>query len=153
MPEWCDVLGMRGIPALRNPEEAIETAFSHPEGSPTLEDIIRTSGGLERAHFRAAERVAGSAAVRIDREYDVVLTHGGRVTVNHYQAAKAAYEAIPAVKRGDTLILVAHNDDPEPVGKPEYRKVMELLKKSGPGEYSRLIRGGGWTFIPDQWQA
>jgi len=111
------------------------------------------AGGLEKAHLEAAKTVGRHALVRADREYDVVLTHGGRVAVNHYQAAKAAYAAAPVIKRGGTVILVSSSSDPEPVGKPEYKKTMAVLKECGIGEYSRLIRSDGWIFTPDQWQA
>jgi hypothetical protein len=37
--------------------------------------------------------------VPVDREYDIILTHGGYVGRNHYQLGKACCNAMPAVSR------------------------------------------------------
>ena len=110
------------------------------------------AGDLEKSHERAVQRVRQYTAVRAGREYDIVLTHGGRVAVNHYQAVKAAYATIPIIKPGGVVILIAHNADDEPVGKGEYKKLLKVLLESGPGCFSGLLRSGSWRFVPDQWE-
>ncbi len=115
-----------------------------------LSDIY--AGGIEAAHAKAAAAVIKTAGISCRREYDIVLTHGGKVAVNHYQAAKAAVGTIPIIKHGGIVILAAHNDDPEPVGKREYKQVLRVLMEKGPGAFSEHIKSPQWTFVPDQWQ-
>jgi hypothetical protein len=90
--------------------------------------------------------------VRIENEYDVVVTHAGFSGINHYQAAKAAVEASRAVRRGGTLILVANHTDVDPVGGPNYRQVLPLLRQLGPDGFDRRILAADWKFIPEQWE-
>jgi hypothetical protein len=48
---------------------------------------------------------------------------------------------------------VAHNRDPfDPVGSPEYRTLLHLLKLQGPDGYLDLIKSPGWKFTKDQWE-
>jgi hypothetical protein len=94
----------------------------------------------------------GYAAIPIDREYDIILTHGGYVGRNHYQTAKAGCGAIPAVKRGGTLVIAADNRDQEPIGGPEYRSLVHLLKLQGVEGYLKLIGSTDWKFTKDQWE-
>lgn len=110
------------------------------------------AGDLEKAHLRASIDAGQEAALPIDRAYDIVLTHGGYVGRTHYQAAKAAVGALPAVGKGGTLIIVANNDDPDPVGTPEYRTLLHLLKIQGPDGYAALLRSPSWRFTKDQWE-
>ena len=111
------------------------------------------AGALEDAHRRAVEMVHRHSLVRIEREYDVVLTHGGEVAVNHYQAVKAAHGSIPVVKQGGIVVLAAHNGDPEPVGNEDYKRVMAILMDCEPGKFTDELRRPEWEFIPDQWDA
>ena len=60
----------------------------------------------------------------LDQEYDIVLTHGGYVGRNHYQTAKAACGAVPAVKQGGIIIIAANNRDAEPIGGAEYKSLI-----------------------------
>lgn len=90
--------------------------------------------------------------ISVDHEYDIVLTHGGSVAVNHYQAAKAAYGMMPIIKRGGTVILVANNSNEEPIGKDGYKKVLKVLKEKQPGRFTEFIKSNNWQFVPDQWQ-
>jgi nickel-dependent lactate racemase len=110
------------------------------------------AGELEASHEKAVERVRQCAEIKVKHECDIVLTHGGRGAVNHYQAVKAAYSIIPIIKTGGVVILVAHNGDAEPVGKGEYKKVIEMLCKKGPGAFTDLLKSRNWQFIPDQWE-
>jgi len=110
------------------------------------------AGDLEKAHLEAVKEVKKYCIIPVDYEYDIVLTQGGSVAVNHYQAAKAAYGVIPIIKRGGIVILVAHNGDKEPIGKDDYKKVMRILRQKGPGKFTEFIKSDSWQFVPDQWQ-
>ncbi len=110
------------------------------------------AGDLERSHDAAYRLVKDVVAVAVDREYDVVLTHGGYVGLNHYQNAKAACNALPAVKKGGAVILVACERDRDPVGPATYRTLLHLLKLQGWERYLELLRSPSWRFTRDQWE-
>lgn len=90
--------------------------------------------------------------IPVEQEYDIVLTHGGYVGRNHYQTAKAACGALGAIKNGGTLIIAADNRDIEPIGGPEYRTLIHLLKLQGADGYVRIISDPAWRFTKDQWE-
>jgi hypothetical protein len=97
--------------------------------------------------------VKGDAEIPLDKEFDIVLTHGGYVGRDHYQTAKAGVGALPAVKEGGIIIIAANNRDPlEPIGSPEYKTLIHLLKIQGPDRYLRLLQSPHWQFIKDQWE-
>ena len=110
------------------------------------------AGHLEEAHLAAYRHMKGYTAIPLDQEYDVVLTHGAYVGRNHYQTAKAACGAVPAVKQGGTIIVAANNRDAEPVGGPEYKTMIHLLKMQGVEGYLKTIRDPDWKFTKDQWE-
>lgn len=110
------------------------------------------AGDLKKAHLEAVNGLKKAAVIPCHHTYDIVLTSGGKVAVNHYQAAKAAYGTIPIIRRGGKVILAAHNSDEEPVGKDEYKKALKILKKKGPGGFTEFIKSKTWQFVPDQWQ-
>ncbi len=110
------------------------------------------AGAMEEAHARAVADLRRFVSVPIDERYDVVITHGGKVGVNHYQAAKAAAVAATAVKPGGYIILAADTVDPDPVGSAAYRSLMGLLREIGADAFTRLILSPDWTFVHDQWQ-
>ena len=111
------------------------------------------AGDLEAAHLAAFRFMKDYTAIPIAGEFDIVLTHAGYSGRNHYQSAKAACAAIPAVKRGGTIILAADNRDLEPVGGPEYRHLLGRLKElGGPDGYLAMLRDPAWTFTKDQWE-
>jgi len=110
------------------------------------------AGDLDKAHLEAVKKLRGYCLIPVNHEYDIVLTPGGSVAINHYQAAKAAYGVIPIIKRGGIVILAAHNSSEEPVGKEDYKRVMKVLKEKGPGKFSQFIKSSRWEFLPDQWQ-
>ncbi len=122
----------------------------------TLDKEMRVTGvfagHLEEAHLAAYRHMKGYTAVPIDSEYDIVLTHGGYVGRNHYQTAKTACGAVPAVKKGGTIIVAANNRDTEPIGGPEYRTLIHLLKIQGIESYLKTIGSPGWKFTKDQWE-
>ena len=109
-------------------------------------------GDLVQAHEAAVRSLKNTVEIPMEREADIVLTHGGYVGINHYQTAKAAVGAIPAVKQGGIMIIAAHNRDPEPIGGPEYQSLTHLLKLQGPEGYVRMIQNPAWRFVKDQWE-
>ncbi len=122
----------------------------------TLDKDLRTTGifagELVAAHRAACALVTDYVSVPVEREYDIVLTHGGYVGRNHYQAVKAAHNALPAIRKGGTLIVATDNRDEDPIGGPEYRSLLHILKIQGPEHYLRLIETPGWCFTKDQWE-
>ena len=110
------------------------------------------AGELEAAHRAAGDLIRKYVSVPIEREYDIVLTHGGYVGRNHYQAVKAAHNALPAVRKGGSLILATDNRDEEPIGGPEYKSLLHMLKLQGTDQYMRMIEAPGWIFTKDQWE-
>ena len=111
-------------------------------------------GELEAAHEAAVSRLRESVGIPVGKPYDLVVTHGGFVAQNHYQAAKAGVAALGALPpSGGSLILVADNRDPEPVGSEGYRAALSLLKAVGPEALDRVLASPDWTFIVDQWEA
>ncbi len=110
------------------------------------------AGDLIEAHRAAVQRIRSYVEVPIEEESDIVLTHGGYVGINHYQTAKAAVGATPAVKKGGIMIIAANNRDADPVGGPEYRTLTHLLRLQGPEGYVSAITNPGWNFVKDQWE-
>jgi lactate racemase len=122
----------------------------------TLDKDLRPTGifagELTAAHEAAVALVRDYVSVPVEREYDIVITHGGYVGRNHYQAVKAAHNALPAIRKGGTLIVATDNRDEDPIGGPEYRSLLHLLKIQGPEHYLRLLETPGWCFTKDQWE-
>jgi hypothetical protein len=110
------------------------------------------AGGLEEAHSAAFRFMKSYTAIPLDKDYDIVLTHGGYVGRNHYQTAKAGCAALPAVKPGGTIIIAADNRDQEPIGSPVYKDLIGRLKKLGVEGYLDMIRDPAWGFTKDQWE-
>jgi nickel-dependent lactate racemase len=110
------------------------------------------AGDLEAAHEAAADLIRETVAIPVEKEYDIVLTHGGYVGRNHYQAVKAAHNALPAIRKGGILILATDNRDEEPIGGPEYKSLLHMLKIQGADHYMRMIGAPGWRFTKDQWE-
>jgi nickel-dependent lactate racemase len=111
------------------------------------------TGDLVEAHMKAYEMIKGYAEIPLDREFDIVLTHGGYVGRDHYQTAKAGVGALPAVKEGGIIIIAANNRDSlEPIGSTEYKTLIHLLKMQGPDRYLGLIQSPDWQFTKDQWE-
>ena len=110
------------------------------------------AGHLEEAHLAAYRHMKGYTAIPVDQEYDIVLTHGGYVGRNHYQTAKAACGAVPVVKKDGTIVVAANNRDAEPIGGPEYKSLLHLLKLQGFDGYLKIIENPAWHFTKDQWE-
>ena len=110
------------------------------------------AGHLEEAHRVAYNHMKGYAAIPLDQEYDIVLTHAGYAGRNHYQTAKAACGAVPAVKQGGVIIIAANNRDAEPIGGVEYKTLIHILKMQGIDGYIKTLSQPEWTFTKDQWE-
>ena len=117
-----------------------------------LELIGVFSGDLEQSHDKAVELVRRVVAIPVDREYDIVLTHGGYVGINHYQNAKAACNALPIVRENGFLILAACERDEDPIGPATYKTLLHLLKLQGPDGYLAALLNPAWKFTRDQWE-
>ena len=111
------------------------------------------AGDVVEAHMKAYEMIKGYAEIPLHEEFDIVLTHSGYVGRDHYQTAKAGVGALPAVKQGGVIIIAANNRDfINPIGSPEYRSLIHLLKMQGPDGYLDLLKAPGWRFTKDQWE-
>jgi nickel-dependent lactate racemase len=111
------------------------------------------AGDMNEANLKAYDFIKGYAEILLDEEFNIVLTHSGYVGRDHYQTAKAGVGALPVVKEGGIIIIAANNRDfIEPIGSPEYRSLIHLLKLQGPEGYLDLIRTPHWKFTKDQWE-
>jgi nickel-dependent lactate racemase len=110
------------------------------------------TGELVEAHMEAFEMIKGYAEIPLERQFDIVLTHGGYVGRDHYQTAKAGVGAVPAAKKGGVIIIAANNHDSRPIGGPEYKTLSHLMKLQGPDGYLELLRNSQWRFTKDQWE-
>ncbi|MBW2705183.1 MAG: nickel-dependent lactate racemase [Deltaproteobacteria bacterium] len=110
------------------------------------------AGGLEEAHMAAFEAMKQSVMIPIDQPYDMVITHAGYVGRNHYQAVKAAVNAMPAVRDNGLIVMLADNVDVEPIGGQEYKTFLHMLKILGPDGYNNILQHPDWKFTKDQWE-
>jgi lactate racemase len=110
------------------------------------------AGSMETVLEKAVNHIKTYVEIPIDEEFDIVLTHGGYVGRSHYQTAKAAVGALPAVKPNGVMIIAADNHDREPVGGPVYRTLSHLLKLQGVDGYMDLLRSSSWKFTKEQWE-
>lgn len=110
------------------------------------------SGELEKAYLPAVEHLRTFATIELDNLYDVVITQAGAVGVNHYQCAKAAFEASRAAKPAGRIILLGNLTDPDPVGSGNYKQMLRLIVRLGPEAFIQTILADDWSFVPDQWQ-
>lgn len=117
-----------------------------------LEMIGVFSGDLEQAHEKAVELVRRVVSIPVAREFDIVLTHGGYVGINHYQNAKAVCNALPAVRENGFVILAACERDEDPIGPANYKTLLHLLKLQGPDGYLAALLNPAWKFTKDQWE-
>ncbi|OGB93014.1 MAG: hypothetical protein A2Z31_07750 [candidate division NC10 bacterium RBG_16_65_8] len=117
-----------------------------------LELVDVFSGDLVQAHQEAVRLLRRLVAIPVDGEFDIALTHGGYVGINHYQNAKAAVNALPAVTAGGVIILVACERDDDPIGPTTYKTLLHLLRLQGPDRYLAALMSPTWRFTKDQWE-
>jgi nickel-dependent lactate racemase len=149
-------LNLEGNPCHELALEAARLAGAEFTVNVTLDKHYRMTGvfagELEQAHLAAFDFLKSYVSVPFSGQYDLVITHGGAVSVNHYQAVKAALAALPAVKHRGTILVAAANTDANPVGSERYRSLLHLLTLIGPERFRRLLFSPDWTFIPEQWE-
>jgi lactate racemase len=109
-------------------------------------------GELKKAHEAAVAHARRSTEIKCGHRYDVVITHGGYVARNHYQAAKAAVAAVPLLHPNSSLVLLADTADAEPVGSDSYRLLLAEMKRRGANGFLRTITDSHWKPRLDQWQ-
>lgn len=160
-PEFMDNPGAASLVLEDNPCHDFSLEVAREAGVDFSINVILNSdmelagvftGDMEKAHFEAVEKLREFALIPVSHEYDLVLTQGGIVAINHYQAAKAACGVIPIIKRAGLVILAAHNSDRESVGKEDYKNALKVLMEKGPGNFTEFIKSENWQFIPDQWE-
>ena len=161
-PAFLDSPNARDLVLEGNPvhEEALEVAEAAGvdfivnvtlNGQMQLAGVF--AGDLRKAHASAVEHLRSFVAIPVKKQYDLVVTHAGFVGINHYQAAKAAVVALPALsQRSPRLLMIADHSDLRPLGSAQYQTLLHLLKLIGPQGFRKLIFSEDWTFIPDQWQ-
>jgi len=110
------------------------------------------AGALEEAHLVAYKAMKKSVMIPVAQPFDIVLTHAGYVGRNHYQAVKAAVNAMPAVKENGMIVMLANNVDVEPIGSQEYKTFLHLFKILGPDGYNNVLEHPDWIFTKDQWE-
>jgi nickel-dependent lactate racemase len=111
------------------------------------------AGHLESAHLASVRKLRSYAAIPVEHKYDLVIGHAGFVGVNHYQAAKGALVCIPLLKEHAICILAAYHTDPDPIGGPNYKRMMRLIGELGTENFMNTILDPSWNFIPEQWEA
>jgi hypothetical protein len=109
------------------------------------------AGDMQEAHLAAVEHLRSYSEVRLQQEYDIVITHSARVGINHYQASKAIGSAAPAVREGGYLVVLADTTDSDPVGSDSYRRLLGLLAERGAEGFQALVQADDWEFVQDQW--
>ena len=140
-------------------EEALEVAQTVGVDflvNTTLDDKLQITGvfagDLVEAHLAAFEAMKEFVQVPISEPFDIILTHAGYVGRDHYQSVKCAVGAMPAVKENGLMIIAANNVDAAPIGSPEYRTLLHLLKILGPDRYVSILQHPDWLFTKDQWE-
>jgi nickel-dependent lactate racemase len=111
------------------------------------------AGDIDRVLMSAFEQLKTFVLLPLPHRFDIVVTHGGRGAINHYQAVKAVTVGALATEQGGYLMVVADTIDADPIGNETYKEMLRLLKKLGPTEYRRQISSSDWTLVPDQWEA
>jgi len=110
------------------------------------------AGHLEEAHRAAVNHLKSYTAIKVEKKYDIVVTHAGFVGINHYQAAKAGVEAARIVKDGGYVLMGGDNTDTDSIGSLAYRTMLQILKLTGPEAFEKTVLSPDWTFLPEQWQ-
>ncbi len=123
----------------------------------TLDSDYRTTGvfagGLEDTLLHAYRKIKSYAAIPVHKKYDIILTHAGFSGVNHYQAAKGATLCAPIIEDNGICILGAHHTDQDPIGGPNYKRMMRFLGEVGAEIFCQKILDPAWIFVPEQWEA
>lgn len=110
-------------------------------------------GDLEKAHEKAVDFLKEQVISKCPQQYDVVVTHGGFVGVNHYQCAKCGVASLGILKEGGYLVILADTTDQKnPVGGESYQKALRVMVQKGADGFLKAITSPDWSFLPEQWQ-
>jgi len=149
-------LKLKGNPCHEEATEILERVGSDFTVNVTLNKDYQINGvyagNYKEILTEAYKKLKKESSIFINKEYDIIITHAGRVGINHYQAAKAAIVSLPALKKEGHLILFADNIDEDPVGSTGYKSVLYLLKILGAKKFNQLLLSSSWKLIHDQWQ-
>ncbi|MBI4428276.1 MAG: nickel-dependent lactate racemase [Ignavibacteriales bacterium] len=106
------------------------------------------SGDPERAHEAGVEHVRNAVRCTLPRPVDIVITTaaGYPLDLTYYQTIKGMTAALPAVKRGGTVIIAAECS--EGLGNEEFRKMATRFSSAAAFRDSILSN----PVVIDQWQ-
>ena len=107
------------------------------------------AGDMEKAWMEGVRFVENVVRVPVPEPLDVVVTScaGYPLDTTWYQAIKGLTGALPIVKQGGTIVLVASLT--EGIGSPEFQRL--IADNPDLGEFKRRILGKDY-FVMDQWQ-
>jgi nickel-dependent lactate racemase len=149
-------LVFEGNPCHEEAEEAAELAGCDFAVNVTLDSVRRLTGvfcgDIRESHRAAVSRIREYVVVALKKRYDLVIIPGGFVSINHYQATKAAMEATRALRPGGMVVLIARHRDVDPVGSADYKRTLAMLVEQGSAVYLRTITSPSWQFVHDQWE-
>jgi len=107
------------------------------------------AGEMEAAHQAGCELVDRIFKARLERPGEIALTSsaGYPLDIDFYQTVKGLYGALPAVKKGGTIIIASRC--PEGIGSEQF---LELLKELAAGSPKAFLRDHRKKFTRDQWE-
>jgi lactate racemase len=107
------------------------------------------AGDLDKAHMAGVAFCRKQASVSVPAEADIVVTSNGGHPLDQdfYQTVKGMVSALPAVKRGGTIIIAS--ECKKGLGSDEFRDM--LLSMKTPDSFTDMINKPGF-FRVDQWE-
>jgi nickel-dependent lactate racemase len=107
------------------------------------------SGGLEDAHRAGAAFCAKHSRIGLPAEADIVVTTGGGFPLDQdlYQTVKGMVSALPAVKRGGTIIIASACS--KGIGSDHFREMLFTMEDGL--SFLAMLRKPGF-FRVDQWE-
>ncbi|UCF95847.1 MAG: nickel-dependent lactate racemase [Spirochaetaceae bacterium] len=154
-PAAADLV-LEGNPCSEEAEQAAELTGCDFSVNVTLDSDKRItgvySGDIFTSHLEAVKKIREYVTVQLDKRYDLVVIPGGFVSINHYQAAKAAIQASRALTPGGMIVEITRHSDTDPIGSEDYKKTLALLKLIGMKQFLETIKSKEWIFTHDQWE-
>jgi lactate racemase len=111
--------------------------------------LLLVAGDMEQAFLAGVDGIRDVVTDSVAEPVDIVVTSGAGYPLDttFYQAVKGMVGALPIVKPGGTIILVAGMS--EGIGSPSFQQLFQ--ENSSPDEFMERILGGEY-FAIDQWQ-
>lgn len=105
-----------------------------------LEEAWRAGVAFAQAHVRS----------EVSEPADIVVTTcaGAPLDATFYQAVKGMVGALPIVKPGGSIVIAS--ECAEGIGSEPFRR--QLMENDDLESYMEAMQGGGWMFVPDQWE-